>query len=77
MQKRFTAIVKTFQELKGSDIKYTPLGSGQTKVMVTCPNPQHLDLHPSCQVDLESGNYYCYGCGNTGSVDLDAEEFKM
>lgn len=33
-----------------------------------CPNPNHIDSHPSCSVNLESGYWNCFACGVGGDL---------
>lgn len=42
-------------------------GSGAER-MCSCPSPTHEDRKPSCSVDLESGKWFCHGCGEGGGV---------
>ena len=36
--------------------------------MCSCPSPAHEDRKPSCSVQLESGKWFCHGCGEGGGV---------
>ena len=42
-------------------------GSGIER-MCSCPSPGHEDRKPSCSVHLESGKWFCHGCGEGGGV---------
>ena len=42
-------------------------GSGAER-MCSCPSPGHEDRKPSCSVRLESGQWFCHGCGDGGGV---------
>ena len=42
-------------------------GSGAER-MCSCPSPGHEDRKPSCSVRLESGQWFCHGCGEGGGV---------
>ena len=42
-------------------------GSGAER-MCSCPSPGHEDRKPSCSVQLESGKWFCHGCGEGGGV---------
>ena len=42
-------------------------GSGAER-MCSCPSPGHEDRKPSCSVRLESGKWFCHGCGEGGGV---------
>ena len=42
-------------------------GSGAER-MCSCPSPGHEDRKPSCSVHLESGKWFCHGCGEGGGV---------
>ncbi len=42
-------------------------GSGIER-MCSCPSPAHEDRKPSCSVHLESGKWFCHGCGEGGGV---------
>lgn len=35
-----------------------------------CPNPDHKDSNPSFNLNLETGCYFCFGCGLRGKLDL-------
>ncbi|MBF0553737.1 MAG: DUF927 domain-containing protein [Nitrospirae bacterium] len=34
-----------------------------------CPEPEHPDENPSCDIDLEKGVYYCHICKKGGSLE--------
>jgi hypothetical protein len=37
--------------------------------LVSCPNPGHIDEHPSCRVWPDPGRgFYCFACGAGGGV---------
>ena len=36
--------------------------------MCSCPSPAHEDRKPSCSVQVESGKWFCHGCGEGGGV---------
>ena len=40
-------------------------GSGIER-MCSCPSPVHEDRKPSCSVQVESGQWFCHGCGEGG-----------
>ena len=42
-------------------------GSGAER-MCSCPSPVHEDRNPSCSVQVESGKWFCHGCGEGGGV---------
>ncbi len=42
-------------------------GSGAER-MCSCPSPAHEDRKPSCSVQVESGKWFCHGCGEGGGV---------
>ena len=42
-------------------------GSGVER-MCSCPSPGHEDRKPSCSVHLESGKWFCHGCGEGGGL---------
>ena len=42
-------------------------GSGVER-MCSCPAPAHEDRKPSCSVHLETGKWFCHGCGEGGGV---------
>ena len=42
-------------------------GSGAER-MCSCPSPGHEDRKPSCSVHVESGKWFCHGCGEGGGV---------
>ena len=42
-------------------------GNGAER-MCSCPSPGHEDRKPSCSVHLESGKWFCHGCGEGGGV---------
>ena len=42
-------------------------GSGIER-MCSCPSQAHEDRKPSCSVHLETGKWYCHGCGEGGGV---------
>ena len=42
-------------------------GSGAER-MCSCPSPGHEDRKPSCSVQVESGQWFCHGCGEGGGV---------
>ena len=42
-------------------------GSGAER-MCSCPSPAHEDRKPSCSVHVETGKWYCHGCGEGGGV---------
>ena len=42
-------------------------GSGLER-MCSCPSPAHEDIKPSCSVHVETGKWYCHGCGEGGGV---------
>ena len=36
--------------------------------MCSCPSPDHEDSKPSCSVHVDTGKWYCHGCGEGGGV---------
>ena len=42
-------------------------GSGVER-MCSCPSPAHEDRKPSCSVHMETGKWFCHGCGEGGGV---------
>ncbi len=42
-------------------------GSGAER-MCSCPSPAHEDRKPSCSVQVETGKWFCHGCGEGGGV---------
>jgi len=42
-------------------------GSGIER-MCSCPSPGHEDRNPSCSVQVETGKWFCHGCGEGGGV---------
>ena len=42
-------------------------GNGAER-LCSCPSPGHEDRKPSCSVHLESGKWFCHGCGEGGGV---------
>ena len=46
-------------------------------VMVSCPNPDHRDKHPSAWVNTDNRTWYCGGCAEGGDIyDLAAIHFN-
>lgn len=46
-------------------------------VMVSCPNPDHRDKHPSAWINTDNRTWFCGGCQEGGDVyDLAAIHFK-
>ena len=45
------------------------LGRGSAaERMCSCPSPVHEDRKPSCSVQVETGKWFCHGCGEGGGV---------
>lgn len=45
-------------------------------VMVSCPNPDHRDKHPSAWINTDNRTWYCGGCAEGGDIyDLAAIKF--
>ena len=45
------------------------LGRGSSvERMCSCPSPAHEDRKPSCSVHMETGKWFCHGCGEGGGV---------
>ena len=42
-------------------------GTGSER-MCSCPSPGHEDDKPSCSVQVETGKWFCHGCGEGGGV---------
>lgn len=35
---------------------------------INCPNPQHIDSHPSCSINLKTGLWHCFSCSSSGDL---------
>lgn len=35
---------------------------------ITCPTPEHVDAHPSCNFNVRSGRWKCLACGSEGTL---------
>jgi len=46
------------------------------ELICRCPNPAHDDQNPSFNLNLETGCYFCFGCGLRGRIDLDCKIIK-
>ena len=42
--------------------------SGENYVLTNCPFPDHDDKNPSFSINLKTGNFLCFGCGQKGDV---------
>ena len=59
------------EAIKGGPIElHIPLSATAHQFIVTCPNPEHVDHHPSCVGDLLTGKYKCLGCGFSGQLEF-------
>ena len=38
------------------------------KLIGSCPFPDHPDKHPSFNLNLTNGQYYCFGCSRKGNA---------
>jgi len=36
--------------------------------MIQCPDPMHIDKHPSCYFHMDTLVYHCFGCGSKGTI---------
>lgn len=36
--------------------------------LISCPDPDHTDEHPSAYVNVDKGVWFCHSCGASGSV---------
>ena len=58
------------------------LGKSGNNYTILCPDPTHIDKHPSCFFHKEKLVYHCFGCSSRGSLvdlimltqDVDADE---
>ena len=57
------AIEDVYQALTGEALR----GNG-TERHGRCPSPDHADEHPSCDVNVETQQYYCHVCKKGGDV---------
>lgn len=48
-------------------ITWRPTGYGEARIK--CPLPDHQDKHPSCNVNLTTGLWYCHSCGVGGNMN--------
>lgn len=40
--------------------------SGKDYVLTNCPFPDHEDKNPSFSINIKTGNFICFGCGESG-----------
>ncbi len=52
------------RELEARSVDTFPTGNSQ-EVMINCPF--HDDENPSCEVNTDTGLFYCFGCGTGGT----------
>ncbi len=52
------------QELEARSVDTSSTGNPQ-EVMINCPF--HEDENPSCEVNVDTGLFYCFGCGTGGT----------
>lgn len=45
-------------------------------IKIECPNPLHVDAHPSCFFHPESMIWHCFGCHNKGTIIDIVENYK-
>ena len=39
---------------------------GSLYAMINCPSPDHEDSSPSCHVNIQTGHFGCFSCGESG-----------
>jgi hypothetical protein len=57
--------------LRHFDVELISEFADGAKAKVRCPHPdqhQNDDAHPSCEINLESGKYFCHACGKSGDA---------
>ncbi len=47
------------------------------QTLINCPNPKHLDNHPSCLLNSQTRKYYCLACGAKGLIGPTKEEILL
>ena len=59
-------LLKKYDSLYFKDIKVTG-----NDIMVTCPlHGNHNESHPSMGINVNTGLFHCFTCGEAGSIDL-------
>lgn len=59
------------------DLGVEVLGSnGRGGISIMCPNPMHLDRHPSCNIHATELMWHCFGCHDKGTIIDIVERFK-
>lgn len=58
------------------DLGLTVLGPSGDSLKIECPNPLHVDKHPSCFFHENNMIWHCFGCHNSGTIIDIVENYK-
>jgi len=51
-----------------TDLRVRYIGVSGDNYIIECPDPTHVDKHPSCYFHKKTLVYHCFGCGARGSI---------
>jgi DNA primase len=51
-----------------TDMRVRYLGVSGDNYIIGCPDPMHIDKHPSCYFHKRNLIYHCFGCGARGNI---------